>query len=461
MPYSGASDPSLPSNVKKLSTAKKKKWVATFNSVLGTEGKTESDAFAIANGTIKKDYVPSVYDVDARQLMPEQVNYNPLGMTSERGCGGCNWYVPPSACVCVFADIMPTGVCDLFMAPPVYEAQPIPVTIVKEGDSLPFMARMAQAIKNWATGNKDKEVSSQISIEENAAPPDAQAADAAGVAPVPANTVLRFYKDGERLRFFVVYSNCFKDKQDEIITVAAHKDFTQWVTETGKYPDLWLWHSGPSSKWGKTDFVDFVDGFAVASGLIDEGKEYIAEALSKQNIGVSHGFKGLINNGSILRYRTFEISPLPIENSANNWTAFSSEEMTMPFSDKKKEWLKSVAGLTDEAIKEWEGNLTKLSDQLKGMGLEWKDAEPDDVTGQIVALTKAITDVTAVVGTVVEKVKTLSTDMDTKVASVFQAEVAKLPQGFQASQSKDNVVDDKTSQKNMEWFGNIISQAVK
>lgn len=469
MPYDGPNDPNLPANVKKLSTSKKKKWISTFESVLHTEGKTESDAFAIANGTIKeKALIPSVYDVDDRQLYPDQVNYKPLGMTNEKGCGGCNWYVPPNACVCVYADIMPTGVCDLFMAPPVWKPEPMPVIIVKGNE--PFLSRMVESIKSWARGGTQqtepttenvKEVSAQISIEESAAPPEIPIADATTHPPVPVNSTLNFYKDGERVRFVAIYSNCFKDRQGEVITSVAHKDFVQWVDDTKNYPDLWLWHSGPSSKWGKADFIDYVDGFAIASGLVDVGKEYIAEELAKQSIGVSHGFKALVDKETIIRYRTFEISPLPAESSANSITAFSSKELSMPFTEKKKTWLKDVAKLTDEAIAEWENNLTKLGDQLKGLGIEWKEAEVDDVTSQIATLTKAVTDVTAVVVPLVEVVKKLNTDMDTKVAAVFQAEIAKLPQGFKASESKDNVVDAKQNDNNMAWFGEVISKGVK
>ena len=133
----------------------------------------------------------------------------------------------------------------------------------------------------------------------------------------------------------------------------------------------------------------------------------------------------------------------------------------MPFTDKKKAWLKDVAKLTDESITEWENNLTKLGDQLKGLGIEWKETDVDDVTGQIANLTKAVTDVTSVVVPLVEVVKKLTTDMDTKVAAVFQADIAKLPQGFRASESKENIVDKKQDSNNLEWFGQIISKGVK
>ncbi len=51
MPYTGADDPKLPANVKRLSVEGRKKWIATWNSVFHESG-DESKAFRIANGTI-------------------------------------------------------------------------------------------------------------------------------------------------------------------------------------------------------------------------------------------------------------------------------------------------------------------------------------------------------------------------------------------------------------------------
>lgn len=56
MPYTGVNDPKLPANVKKLSADKRKKWIATWNSVFHESG-DESKAFRIANGTIKEGII--------------------------------------------------------------------------------------------------------------------------------------------------------------------------------------------------------------------------------------------------------------------------------------------------------------------------------------------------------------------------------------------------------------------
>src|SRR5438270_1960159 len=82
-------------------------------------------------------------------------------------------------------------------------------------------------------------------------------------------------KDGG-LRWFAVVSNNFKDREREIIPEAAHREYVSWADHSLNYPELWLWHAGAKSKWGTTDWLDVSDGFLVASGLVDRGKESIA-----------------------------------------------------------------------------------------------------------------------------------------------------------------------------------------
>jgi hypothetical protein len=71
MPYSGADDPNLPENVKKMPAKKRRQWVDIFNSVYkscidggGTNKTCEPSAFAQANGVLKKEEsrMPNLFD---------------------------------------------------------------------------------------------------------------------------------------------------------------------------------------------------------------------------------------------------------------------------------------------------------------------------------------------------------------------------------------------------------------
>lgn len=57
------------------------------------------------------------YEVQGRQMGQVEANYNPLGMSSEKGCANCRWFIGPGACVLVGGGIAPTGICDYWMAP--------------------------------------------------------------------------------------------------------------------------------------------------------------------------------------------------------------------------------------------------------------------------------------------------------------------------------------------------------
>jgi hypothetical protein len=443
MPYSGASDPSLPNNVQKLPENKKKQWVHVFNDSL-SKGDAESEALTKANGVIKnKGLLWDWWDVDSRQFSMPDANYKPLGMTNEKGCAACNWFVPGDSCVCVMGDISPTGLCDLFINKPVYAPEPIPVTIVKENPNL--FAQVKEHVKNFFTnfGEPPK--------NDSAASPN---------PPVQSGFKLFKSSDGS-LRFFTVFTNNFKDKTGEIITEEAHKEYVNWATQTGLYPDLWLWHSGVKSKWGKADWVDYCDGFVAASGVIDSDKYELAETLSKEDLSVSHGFLALVDNakGLIKQYRTFEISPLPGFAAANDYTSFTiGESCEMPFSDTKKAWLKEKAGLSDEVISDWESSLQALGTNLKSVGLEFKsiddsDDHVKDLVGQVVTVSKAVTDLTGVITGMKEEISNLSKSMDDKVAEKFKAEIANLPQGFVPSQSDKNVEEkEKSTDKDYSWF---------
>ncbi len=292
----------------------------------------------------------------------------------------------------------------------------------------------------------------------------------------PKNSTFRFLEVDGQLRFFTTFTNCFKDAHSEIISVAAHQEYVEWVNKTKQYPQLWLWHAGPASKWGQVDFVDYVDGFVVASGLVDSDKTYIAKAIEKEDVKVSHGFKGLLTSDKVfIRYRTFEISPLPANRAANSWTDFNiTGGKEMPFNDERKKWLKEIGKYSDEKITEIETSLSQLGESLKAAGMEWKS--DDGNFDEVIAVTKGLTDVLAKVAEYksaqdtllveVEALKTKVAEFDTrvteatksledKVAEAFKPQNAPIEPGFKASESNTTVVEGK--KEDLSWFEDIVS----
>lgn len=329
---------------------------------------------------------------------------------------------------------------------------------------------------------------------------------------------LRFVQTKEgRLRWIAVPSNNFEDRQREVITEAAHKEYIEWADKSGTYPDLWLWHSGPLSKWGRCDWLDYSDGFLVASGLVDAGKEYIAENLAREDTGVSHGFFRAKDGGVITKYRTFEFSPLPAKSAANEWTAFGVEQgketgVGMAFTKEKRSWLMTTAGMSEPQVAAMETSLSDLAANLKQRGIGYKDlvemqeavaavasivppvavdakamdpvaeaaakkkkaaaaaADPDKDAADDAAEAKTKKEIEGLQGAVKSLgdkfdaflsvagpllTKAAKSD-DDRTADMFKAASDSLPKGHQASVATNNVVGDKQQKDDRDWFGMIM-----
>lgn len=284
-------------------------------------------------------------------------------------------------------------------------------------------------------------------------------------------------KDG-RTRFYTVWSNNFKDREGEIFTAAAHKEFVQWATDNGEYPELWLWHT-EGSKFGQVDWLDFTDdGFVHASGLVDAGKEALAETLAGQeDNGVSHGFFGLQAGNLIHAYRSYELSVLPLSNAAVWTTSFNilseSGAKEMAFTPEKRKFFEGI-GISDDQIKEWEGRTENLSAALKGLGLESKaadlgvDVPPPPTQEQVVENTfrvemmkqmQAQNDILAALAEQVKEIKDKTKDADQIVAAAMAPGNTA---AVQASKAADNVVAPGTGAASpqqtaaQEFFANTI-----
>jgi hypothetical protein len=198
------------------------------------------------------------------------------------------------------------------------------------------------------------------------------------------------WKDGDRYRWFAVYSNKYRDDDNppEILSEKSHLEFVDMV-DKGEvpYPELWHWHI-PGTRWGVSDWIayDTDFGFSLASGYVDKDHEEEAKSIAEldEPLGVSHGLKVLKRNEKdetiIEGYISEEISDLPIEAAANKLTGFSlieAKEYDMKgIPEEKREHLLSV-GLTDEKIDEIETDLEGKASKADEAGLEFKNAPED------------------------------------------------------------------------------------
>jgi len=191
-------------------------------------------------------------------------------------------------------------------------------------------------------------------------------------------------KATEQYRWLAVYSNKFRDEDNppEIIASTAHQEFVKAV-DSGEWPmpELWLWHVG-GTRSGAADWVAYDDnGFALASGTFDEGKEHIAKSLAEMvDLGTSHGMpasqvqRDTEDPTIITRYRSREISPLPAWAAANKHaTGFRVvKEETMAVPENKRPFLEQVMG--EEGVANLERQLEETEKELAGK-VESKEAE--------------------------------------------------------------------------------------
>lgn len=372
MPYTQANAPPA---VKKLPDKKRRQWIAIFNSA-SARGASEASAFRQAWGTVNKNIVvegvPAICEhigveghVCSEKCMPEMAYEAPLG--GAINFSGAEDWLSASELANEAADLWSifNGVLrnirdDEDMALPA-KAAAVEQAAKDYGDRLQGLERnkgligtVKQVFQNVFGGKPEPQTPSAFMVTK----------DLAG-----------------SYRWMAIVSNNFYDRDGEVFPEAAHREFVEYVDRQKDYPELWLWHT-PGSRLGQSDLVEYVDGFLIASGTFDKGREAIAERLRTQRkkLGVSHGFgylaQHLTKDGQYLKYRTFEISPLPAEKAANPWTAFNAEEVEfMGLSKDKRAFLVGVLG--EEPVSRIETELPAFAKALRERGVSFKDVATD------------------------------------------------------------------------------------
>lgn len=226
--------------------------------------------------------------------------------------------------------------------------------------------------------------------------------------------------DGQ-YRWFAIYSNNLRDDDNppEIISAKSHRAFTDMAMKGEvPMPELWQWHI-PGSRYGVADSLYYGDdGFALATGLVDHGKEHIAEAVKEMSVLVSHGMprKHLLRNPddpSVIDFHiTKEISTLPSTRAANKLTGFSimNKEITM-LDQARRDWLKN-AGYKEEEITQIEGALSTKA--LDSSGLESKETPETEVVAAAVVETPVVEAAATPATEEVTEVKGLTGELNVK-----------------------------------------------
>ncbi len=197
------------------------------------------------------------------------------------------------------------------------------------------------------------------------------------------------FKDAEgRDRWFGWVTNKWRDRDvgahpdGEIITDAAHKEYVEWVDKNpaSRMPALLAWHTPETKHTEKADWIDYADGFLLASGpLLEKEAEAIERVAQEYDLGMSHGFLALETDrgsGLINMYRAFEHSFLPLEVAANPWTDFRTiqkEVEQMGLSQKKRGFLSKLMG--DGFVEEIERETEGKAAELETAGVDFKEGE--------------------------------------------------------------------------------------
>jgi hypothetical protein len=432
MPY--ASNDELPAYVKKLPENRQSQWRHVVNSCLA-DGGSDARCFAMANGVVKK----------------KEADWE-LGDEPSDEASSLEVVLAEKAYP--FDDAAPA---DDGGSPVVYAGSLLGTEPVVPQQSAGFIPRTLAL----------------MGIRPSPSPVTAPLGTA-GTADLKEALCIVKQADG-RMRWYARYSNNFKDRDGEIITEAAHKEYINWAASGGVYPELWLWHT-PGTRFGQADWLDFADSFTHASGLVDDtaGALAVVEALRGKELGVSHGMLCSQQGNLITKYRSFEISVLPLERASVWTTAFNvdNKETQMAFTPEKRTFL--VSALGEDRVKALEANTDAAVGALKQLGVEYKSAEAVEavaaeeasegfktLAGQISELTNMVKELAAAQVAQAAVVKELQRPIEEQLDDAFLAKVASKVAAARPTESADNVTTTKEATEKAAGSGDFFAQMLE
>jgi len=212
----------------------------------------------------------------------------------------------------------------------------------------------------------------------------------------PTDNFFRIYKDSEgNNRWFGMVTNKWRDLDrgsapkhgGEILTEEAHKDFITWVDAKPekRMPELRAWHMKETTHQNRVDFIEYLNGFVIASGILtDKEVEGIKRLEKTYNLGMSHGLYPLEidkENELITKYRTFEVSYLPLEYAANPFTDFVTVDKESTMNEEKQAFLTQLT--SSEFVAELLEDTEKKATILDDAGVESKEIETPEAEVEV------------------------------------------------------------------------------
>lgn len=173
-------------------------------------------------------------------------------------------------------------------------------------------------------------------------------------------------------------SSNFIDRDNEIITEAAHKEYVDFLDKNPQLAPVFMsWHTKGTAREHPVDFWAYENGFLIMSGKLTEKEaEGLLAAQKETKIGMSHGFFAFRHENSkqIDFYRTFEVSDLPLEKASNPWTDLEmvAKEALM----EKQDYLAKLLG-DEEKAKAIIQATEQKQQELKDAGVQSKETEQE------------------------------------------------------------------------------------
>lgn len=175
-------------------------------------------------------------------------------------------------------------------------------------------------------------------------------------------------------------SNNFEDRSGDIITEAAHREYVDWVNKdlAERAPVFTSCHAPGTVREHPVDFVAYENGFLVMSGKLNEAEAEQLMTVSKDyDIGMSHtswGLRDAKNSQMIVKYRSFEVTDLPVATADNPFTTVDVLSKEEGMND-QLEYLSKLLGSKEKAEKALKLKTGLAQKELEEAGVESKEVK--------------------------------------------------------------------------------------